>query len=99
VRLFAPSGSPQAEPLLEYSELALASLTDKFGDLARLDWAGRLVVLLFADVETYYEYVSQFYVERDFADSAAMRIYPTWLHTCRDFPGTSTGRLAFDLRA
>ncbi len=80
VRLFAPSSSPQAEPLLEYAELAIASLTDKFGDLARLDWAGPLVILLFADVETYYEYVSQFHAEREFAASAAMCIRHGYTH-------------------
>ncbi len=80
VRLFAPAASQQAEPVLEYAEFALASLTEKFGDLARVNWAGPLVILLFADLETYDEYVSQFYAEREFAVSAATCIRHGYTH-------------------
>ena len=86
--LFAPRNHEQGKPLLQFAEFSLSSILDTLGDVACADWAGPLVILLFADAETYYAYVSQFYSEGEFGGSGGMCIRNDHLHVALE-PGLS----------
>lgn len=58
ILLFASVNDEQAEMLLRYAESGIATITDALGDLACEKWLGPLVILLFADNETYGNFTS-----------------------------------------
>jgi hypothetical protein len=63
--LFAPHDDEHTEALLDFAESGLAAVVDALGSLAGESWFGPLVVLLFADVDTYCLYTSPFDPERE----------------------------------
>jgi len=58
--LFAPRDYAEAEHLLGYAESGLQAIVEILGDAAGASWHGPLVLLLFADAETYCRYVLPF---------------------------------------
>jgi tetratricopeptide (TPR) repeat protein len=78
--LFTPSDYADAELLLHFAESALAAVVDALGDVAGESWLGPLVVLLFADAETYYLYTSPFHPEREYGRSAGMCLREGYVH-------------------
>ena len=80
VFLFAPGDFGQAKSLLRFAEGVLATIADSLEGIALESWQGPLVVLLFADADSYYSYVSQFYSEGDYGGSGGMCVRQGRLH-------------------
>ena len=64
----------------EEAKAYTSAILDLLGDIASANWAGPLVILVFADPQTYYMHASQFYPEGEFGGSAWMCIREGHLH-------------------
>ena len=73
-----PDGEP--ERLLEFCEQALSTILARLDGIASDAGFGKHVLLAFADLETYYTYVSHFHGEGEFGDSAGMFIPDSYHH-------------------
>lgn len=80
VLLFAPQDFDQSRSLARFAEGVLSTIADSLPDIARESWSGPLVVLLFADADTYYSYLSPFYSEGEFGGTGGVCIRQGRLH-------------------
>jgi len=80
VLLFAPADYGDAESLLDCAESGLTYIVDLLGSVTGRNWQGPLVMLLFADPETYCRYVSPFDPEGEYFRSGGMCLRQGYLH-------------------
>jgi tetratricopeptide (TPR) repeat protein len=93
IRLLAPANYDQADVLLRYSESGIESIVDALGDLACEKWLGPLVILLFADNNTYGCFTSNSDSEIELIRSAGMCIRHGYVHIAiRPAPPDSLSR-------
>lgn len=93
ILLFASVNDEQAEMLLRYAESGIASITDALGDLACEKWLGPLVILFFADNDTYGNFTSPTDPEMELIRSAGMCFRNGYVHIAvRPAPPDSLGR-------
>jgi hypothetical protein len=78
--LLAPHEFEDFETLLGFAESGLTKIVNALGSLAGEGWLGPLVILLFADPDTYYAYASQFYPEGEFGASGGMCFGKDYVH-------------------
>lgn len=78
--LLVPQDFSRAAALLRFGEIALEAIVNELESLAFDDWLGPLVVLVFADGETYYDYVSPFFQEGEFGGTSGMCIRQGYVH-------------------
>jgi tetratricopeptide (TPR) repeat protein len=79
ILLFAPA-TDDGDPLLSCAESALATVASTLGGVAGEHWLGPLVIMYFADSDTYYEYISQSYSEGEFGRSSGMCLRKGYVH-------------------
>ena len=74
--LLSALGDREVELLLQFCQAARRRILRQLGDAATVRSGGRHVLLLFADIDQYYEYVSHFYPDdgEEYAQSAGMFI-------------------------
>lgn len=77
---FAPSENAQIEALLKFAESGIARIAHALGDLACEQWLGPLVILLFADDDSYSSYVSPSDPEVEFVRSAGVCFKQGYVH-------------------
>lgn len=80
VLLFAPRDFGQTRLLLHFAEGVLSTIADSLQGITRESWQGPLVVLLFADADSYYSYISPFYSEGEFGGTGGVCIRQGRLH-------------------
>jgi tetratricopeptide (TPR) repeat protein len=80
ILFLAPGQDQNAAALLEDAESGLASITEALGGLACEEWVGPLVILLFADIESYSQYVSPADPEIEFVRSAGVCVKHGYVH-------------------
>jgi tetratricopeptide (TPR) repeat protein len=93
--LLAPSAFEQPESLIKVAASALTSVQEILGDVVGEGWRGPLPVLVFADADTYYHYISPFFPEGDFGSSAGVCLRREHTHVA--LYGTSLDRMEMTL--
>ena len=78
--LFLPRDYEHSQALLGSAAAGLAVIIDALGSVAGASWLGPLVILLFADADTYCLYVSPFDPERAFVSSAGVCFREGYTH-------------------
>jgi len=87
ILLFAPRDYVESETLLDAAESALRLIVDILGNVAATSWEGPLVLLLFADAETFCRYVSPFDQERAYFRAGAVCFKKEYIHVVlRPYP-------------
>jgi tetratricopeptide (TPR) repeat protein len=80
VLLFAPKDLDEGRSLLKFAELSVRRIQYALGDLACEDWLGPLVILIFADVDSYSSYVSPADPDVEFVRSAGVCFKHGYVH-------------------
>jgi len=78
--VFAPRDYELAESLLRHAESGIAAITDALGALATESQIGPLVILLFADDDTYTDYIWPFFREGEYGASAGVCVRQGYVH-------------------
>lgn len=85
ILLFAPRDYEHVGTLLDFAESGLAAIVDALGSLAGESWLGPLVILLFADADTYCLYTSP--LDPDAVRSSGMCLRDGYVHIAlRPYP-------------
>jgi tetratricopeptide (TPR) repeat protein len=78
--LLVPEEFEQPDSLVNLAAAGLAFVREMLGDSADAHWRGPLPILVFADANTYYQYVSAFFSEGEFGGSAGICVTRDHLH-------------------
>jgi tetratricopeptide (TPR) repeat protein len=70
--LLAPGAFEAPDSLVRLAASTLTSVREVLGDVAGGGWRGPLPVLVFADVDTYYHYITPFFPEGEYGSSAGV---------------------------
>lgn len=80
VLLFSPNDGEQTRSLLKFAEMSIAIIQYALGDLACEQWLGPLVILIFADIDSYSSYVSPADPDVEFVRSAGVCFKHGYVH-------------------